>query len=441
MTTKSTLFKLKYRCFRRQAFELARRLAKSQYWAEDQWHTYIDAKRKELVLHAFRESPFYAKLYGEAGFQAADVLQDGYFEQLPVLTKEHVRSCFDSICTNGKKAFLGRTSTGGSTGVPTTFGYDRRFPFESYSWRMLEWWGLHPWEDGAYVWRNPRVSWKARAMNQLLWWPTQKLRFDASSMSEQDLLDFITRFNALKPPLLQGYVGAIDEVARFILSQGMIMHAPRAIWLTSAPILPTQRHQIESAFNAPVYDQYGCCEAPNIAAQCSERGGLHVNAEWLSLEFVDDQCRPVTQETWGRTLLTKFDDLVFPLIRYEVGDMGRYLAKACTCGRTLPMIDSVKGRTTDIIRLPSGRVISGEYLTTIFDAEPDAVHGFRVIQHKDASLSVEYLTSDNPAIEQVVARVKATLEAKVNHEVPVCFRQVDAIPHDRGKLRFVIRET
>lgn len=437
---KSALFNVKYRCFRGEAFDLANHLKKSQLWSRDQWRDYHIRKRKELVLRAFRESAFYAKWYGDAGFQAGDAEQDGYFERLPVLTKEHVRNHFSNICNQRLGKFLGRSSTGGSTGVPAAFGYDRRFPFEAFAWRMMTWWGVHPWDNGAYVWRNPRTSWQARIINQLLWWPTRKIRFDASSMSQESMDDFIGKINHVKPRLLQGYVGAVDELARYVLANGRRVHAPVAVWLTSAPLVSIQRNQIELAFKAPAYDQYGCCEVPNIAAQCGERNGLHVNAEWVSLEFVDERDQPVPGGVWGRTLVTKYDDFVFPLIRYEVGDVGRYLPVSCSCGRTLPLIDGVKGRTTDLVRLPSGRVISGEYLTTIFDAHPDFVRGFRVVQQKDASLRIEYLGTAEREMTPVISALQRTLDEKVCHEVPVRFVRVDEIPHDRGKLRFVVRE-
>lgn len=50
-----------------------------------------------------------------------------------------------------------------------------------------------------------------------------------------------------------------------------------------------------------------------------------------------------------------------PLIRYENGDRGRRLKGQCPCGRTLPMIDSVKGRESGSFVLPSGKTINGEF--------------------------------------------------------------------------------
>jgi phenylacetate-CoA ligase len=203
-----------------------------------------------------------------------------------------------------------------------------------------------------------------------------------------------------------------------------------------------QRHLLERVFEAPVYDHYGCCELPWIAAQCERKGGLHVNAERVGVEFVAENNYAVQQGEWGSALITRYDDFVFPLIRYQLGDTGRFLKETCSCGRTLPLIDQVKGRTTDMIRLPSGRILSGDYLTTIFDAYPDAVQGFRVIQRKDDSILVEYVPGLGPNQENQrnIQRAEMALKDKVKQEVPLVFQPVSEIAHDRGKLRFVISE-
>ena len=161
--------------------------------------------------------------------------------------------------------------------------------------------------------------------------------------------------------------------------------------------------------------------------------------EHVHVEYVDDANHPVPTGVPGRTLLTNLEDMVFPLIRYENGDRGRWLTGTCTCGRTLPLIDTVKGRESESFVLPSGKTINGEYLTTIFDAEPALVRGFRVIQHKDLSITVESVPSSDrnvPRIETIVHSVAK----RIGGEVPVDCKIVREIAHDRGKLRFVIRE-
>ena len=101
------------------------------------------------------------------------------------------------------------------------------------------------------------------------------------------------------------------------------------------------------------------------------------------------------------------------------------------------MIDSVKGRESESFVLPSGKTINGEFLTTIFDAAPELVKGFRCVQHKDLSITIEYI----PGGDEV--RILSILEAfaqRLGDEVSVDFKRVETIPHDRGKLRFVVRE-
>lgn len=208
------------------------------------------------------------------------------------------------------------------------------------------------------------------------------------------------------------------------------------MWTTSAPLRPSNRALIEQAFGAPVCDEYGSCELRWIACQCPECKGLHVNVEHVNIEFVDENNRPVPKGEYGRTLLTNLEDEVFPLIRYENNDRGRWLTEPCACGRTLPCIDSVKGREVESFVLPSGKVINGEYLTTIFDSAPDVATNFRVMQHKDLSITVEYV----PGLVALPEGIPASFENSIDHEVKVEFVKVESIMSDRGKLRFVVRE-
>lgn len=441
MPFKSNLFKIKYRLYRGNAFTLLKDLKKSQFWSEDQWQAYRNKQQKLLVKLAFEHTRFYAKFYSAAGFQAGDIEQECFFEKLPILTKTHLRESFEDIVNPDLRGNLGVSTTGGSTGVPVKCGYNKSLPIEAYGWRSLEWWGLNSWDDGAYVWRNPRANrLSAQFINQMLWWPTRKIRFDASAMTPQSMDLFIREWNKFKPPQLQGYVGAVVELAQYIENNRISVNSPKVVWVTSAPLLATQRLLVERVFNAPVYDQYGCCELPWIAAQCEKKQGLHVNDERVFMEFVDEANFSAQKGNWGRTLLTRLDDYSFPLIRYEVGDTGRYLESTCSCGRTLSLIDQVKGRITDIIRLPSGRVLSGEYLTTIFDDYPDAVSAFRVTQKRDGALHIEYVPVREKSLDSIIANVKAVIQKKVDGEVPVSLMEVQSIPHDRGKLRFVVRE-
>jgi phenylacetate-CoA ligase len=104
-------------------------------------------------------------------------------------------------------------------------------------------------------------------------------------------------------------------------------------------------------------------------------------------------------------------------------------------------MDSIKGRVTDLIRLPDGTVLSGDYLSTIFDEFPDAVCSFQVLQKADYSIIISVVPNASfEKLEDILMTVKTVLRHKTYGLVPVRFEKLDEIPTDRGKTRFVISE-
>lgn len=400
-----------------------------QKWAKLANSIDIDQARQKLVRYAMERTTFYRKFYEDAGFKLEDIGTPGWFERLPVLTKVHLREHFEEMTVCEFKKFRKISTTGGSTGEPTKTGYDGRIPEEVYSWRLQESYGVHPWDDHAYVWRDTRKSWMVKLINALIWWPTRHIKLDATFITSESIEKFIKKFNRVKPKMLQGYVGALCQIAQYVVDHKLTVHVPKMVWTTSAPLTSVQRKLLCVAFGAPVCDQYGSCEIRWIAQEEPNKQGLRVNREHVYLEYVDEKNQPVPMGEYGTTLLTNLEDYVFPMIRYANGDRGRYVEE----GR----IDSVKGRVSENFVLPSGKSVNGEYLTTIFDSAPDLVDGFRCVQHKDASITIEYIPRGD---EMEILRVLADFAKKFGDEVAVDFKKVDCIAHDRGKLRFVVKD-
>lgn len=433
---KKMLHQLKWRRYHPQAFARLDELVQNELVPLGELMKRQERARRRIVRYAMEQTAFYRGFYGAVGFEGGDIGKEGWFERLPIVTKKELREHFGEFVNPQLRQFLKVSTTGGSTGTPTKTGYDGRIPEEIYSWRLQSRFGVHPWDDHAYIWRDTRTSRWAKFKNAALWWPTTHLKMNASFITEEAIADFLTKFNRLKPSLLQGYVGAVTQVAQYIVKNGIAMWSPKVVWTTSAPLRPSNRALIEKAFGAKVCDEYGSCEIRWIACQCPECKGLHVNAEHVNIEFVDDNNKPVPKGEYGRTLLTNLEDEVFPLIRYENNDRGRWLTEPCACGRTLPCIDSVKGREVESFVLPSGKVINGEYLTTIFDSKPDVATNFRVTQHTDLSITVEYV----PGVSEMPRSIEEGFRSAIGGEVAVEFKKVESIQADRGKLRYVVRE-
>lgn len=436
MSLKSILYSVKWHAVRPYAFDSFDRILAGERCEVVSLEVACEASRQRIVRTALEVSPFYRRHYAAAGFAASDIGKSGWFEKLPIVTKQDLREHFDDFVNPELRRFMKVSTTGGSTGTPTKTGYDGRIPEEIYSWRLQSRFGVHPWDDHAYIWRDRRAGWLAKFKNALMWWPTRHLKLDASFMTDASIDAFLEKFNKLKPALLQGYVGAVSQVAQYVLDHNLKMWSPKVVWTTSAPLSNVQRTLIMKAFGAPVCDEYGSCECRWIACQCEQCKGLHVNVEHVYIEFVDENNHPVPKGEYGRTLITNLEDTVFPLIRYENNDRGRWLTEPCPCGRSLPCIDSVKGREVESFVLPSGKTINGEYLTTIFDETPDVATNFKVTQHKDLSITVEYV----PGVCKIPSSIPINFKKAIGDEVPVEFKKVAEIAHDRGKIRYVVRE-
>ena len=435
---KETVFALKNDLFRSHATRFYRQLERDQYVDSDTLSNINWKKRLNMIEFAAKNTKLYRELFKSAGIEDVSNLTPEDYCNLPILTRDKIKNRFgDIIADDARPSQWTMATTGGSTGRPLSVLQDRRVPQEAAWWRVSKWWGVEPSDDIAFIYRFRRTGLRAFA-NDIMWWPTRRLFLDASMMTEKSILLFVKKYNAISPSILEGYVGAVYEFALFCRSNGVRIHSPKAVWVTAAPLAEPQREVMQSVFGAPVYDQYGSCEIGWIACECKERNGLHLMSDIRHVDIVDDDGKPVTNGEWGRILVTDLENRVFPLIRYEIGDRGRYLTRICPCGVNLPLIDKIRGRISDVIRLPDGGSVSGEYLTTIFDKTPDAVVSFQIKQESNYSLDLLCVLGSDPKAKDTVETVAEKLRILVKNAFPVRVAIVKEIPHDRGKTRFII---
>jgi len=245
---------------------------------------------------------------------------------------------------------------------------------------------------------------------------------------------FISALDECKPGYIQGYVGALAEVANFMSHNSFHLKVPRAVWATAAPLPQTTRKAIETTFGAPCFDQYGSCEVFSIAAECRAQDGLHVFQDARHIDFIGDPTPDGAQDI----LVTDLRNFAFPIIRYRNGDQSSWRTKApCTCGVAFPRMNPIRGRVSENIRLSNGVIFTGETLTTIFDDHVDAVRAFQVVETSQDRLLIRYVSAaDSPA--QVFRAVAEQLRSLSRGVVTVEFERVTTIKQDSGKTRYVI---
>jgi len=104
----------------------------------------------------------------------------------------------------------------------------------------------------------------------------------------------------------------------------------------------------------PLTDVYSATEVGYLALQCPEHEHYHVQAESVLLEVLGDDDAPCKTGETGRVVVTDLHNFAMPLIRCEIGDYAE-VGEACACGRGLPVLRRIAGRTRNMLVTASGQ--------------------------------------------------------------------------------------
>jgi phenylacetate-CoA ligase len=432
-------FQVKSATVRRRSGAFFRELMDRQTMAPEALRDLQWQSATRLLRWATEATAFYPGFYARHGIDVSAVRGWDDWEALPIIDRTVVKEHSSGFVSSEARPGTVRDAlTGGSTGQPLQTKHDARIPSLALAWRMYSWWGIQPWDDLARVgrWGFGRVD---ALKNGLQWWPTRQSYLDAALLSPDSMRRFHRQIRASRPALLEGYVGSMLEFADFLEESGLDVPPLRAVATTAAPLTASARHRLESFFGAPVYDEYRGSEFGWLAGECRERSGLHVFADVRLVEVVDESGRSVPPGEVGDLVVTDLTNRVFPLVRYRVGDRGALLGTRCPCGVTLPLMGPPEGRSTDILRLPSGRSI-GHRLMAMFSRHPDSVRLFQIHQRADYSIVVRVVLGPGSDSARHVAAAVEQLRRRIGNEVPITTEHVDRLPFTGGKVKYVISD-
>jgi phenylacetate-CoA ligase len=393
----------------------------------------------DMLRWATEGTAFYPEFYARHGVHIADVRNWDDWDDIPILDRSIVKeNSARMVSSEARPATVRDAETGGSTGQPLRTMHDARVPTLALAWRMYSWWGVRPWENLARVgrWGFGRME---TVKNRVEWWPTRQDYLDAALLSPDSMRRFHQQITASRPALLEGYVGSMVEFVDHLERSGLTLPPLTAVATTAAPLTTSVRRRLESFLGAPVYDEYRCSEFGWLAGECREGNGLHTFADVRLVEVVDDAGRRLPPGEVGDLVVTDLTNRVFPMIRYRIGDRGALVEGSCACGVTLPMIGQPEGRSTDILRLPSGRSI-GHRLMAMFSKHPDSVRLFQIHQRADHSIVVRVVPGEGADNAVHIEAAVEELRRRIDDEVPVTTEYVDRLPFTGGKVKYVVSD-
>lgn len=392
----------------------------------------------ELLSEVRISSPFYAERLAGAGrvtpARAFEIL-----DSLPFLTKQDIRDSAGRLRTRGLPLPTTRKTTGGSTGEPLTVAKS----YGAVAWELAaaargyEWAGVALGEPQARFWGVPITTW-GRHRAALIDAVCHRIRLSAFSFSDESFPEYEARISRFRPTHFYGYASMLGEFARWYERRGVQPPFEVAAIISTSEVLtrPT-RDLLHRVFGARVVDEYGCGEVGTIAHEC-EHGSLHLNMENLVVEVLPEG----GFNGLGELVVTDLRNRVFPLIRFRIGDFGRFSAGPCECGRGLAVLAGVSGRSYDMIVDSRGRKHHPEAVMYVLEeaqARTPDIRQFQAVQTHRGAIELRFVAESTPAVERHVNRIVDRLREAIDPNLEITSVRVDKIDRAAsGKMRVVV---
>lgn len=413
-------------------------LGQSQWWPPEVLLKSQFSQLELLLRHAARWVPHYRQDFADRGFDPAQPLTAARWAELPVLTRPKLQGSFEGLRAEQVPKAHGRTSqvfTSGSTATPVkVLGTElsglfwRANTLRDHLWHQrnlsakLAVIRVTKSNDAPYPHGLEADSWGPSSGAVFRTGPAARLDITASI---QEQAEWLGRQN---PDYLLSLPSNLMALAEYCSQQGIRFPRLKQVLSIAELLFPEARAACGEAWGVPVTETYSAQEVGYIAVQCPESELLHVQAEDILVEVLDDDGRPCEPGAVGRVVVTPLHNFAMPLVRYEVGDLAE-VGEPCPCGRGLLTLSRVLGRTRDRITLPDGRLLV-PFFPGILGGF-DHLKQFQVVRRAPERLEMK-LVAERELTEAEAAELRRRVRERIRYPFEVGFTYHDEIPRSAG---------
>ena len=255
----------------------------------------------------------------------------------------------------------------------------------------------------------------------------------SSAMPFEALLE---RLNEFKPDVIRGYGSQLGAFLRWVHEQGKSFAKPKAVTYGADAMSEADRRLIENTMGLPVLSTYQAVEALRIGFQCEARKGFHLSLDQVAVQVLDGAGRDVQEGGSGEIVISCLTNRATVLLNYRLGDMVVHGKGPCECGRTLPLLERVEGRSDDLILLADGTPVHA--LAVISQLQKIAgLKQVQVVQEALMEFRVRVVTE--VASTGIEAAIPQVMKEMLGEGIRVRVERVERIATEAGgKRRAVI---
>jgi phenylacetate-CoA ligase len=396
------------------------RILRSQYWDPERQSAHARGLIRETLSAASR-IPFYAQSSG-------DDLRSCELEAVPILGRAEVpqlNQSVRSLYTSTTK--FSSDSSSGSTGRPVEFLFDNshqagRFAARARYLRANGWTPLR-----KSVWLIYTGSYTGTEDRSLIRSPFLPLTYFPDIPN--DFKTLALEVGRIDPVCIYSYPSFLDALLDGLNNTGIRLRSLRHV-LTGSEVLDDHlRRRTRSMLGVDISDNYGSTEA-FVAWQCPH-GKYHINAEHVFVEIVDANGAPSRPGEMGRVLVTTLQNRLMPLLRYEIGDYAIAATGPCKCGRGLPALERVVGRSVNLFRLRHDKLLSPWILMGAVRDRLE-LRQYQIVQEAIDRFRIK-LVVDQPWSPEQERLLREDFSKIIGSEIELHLERVDEIDRTPGR--------
>jgi phenylacetate-CoA ligase len=388
-----------------KTFQYLEELRQHERWSREEIAKFQLKELQKIVAHAWATVPYY-KDDPFPGIRTFDGLN-----QLPVLDRETVRNNDPKFLSNMVPDHRRiKAGTTGTTGGNLKVAYTEELA--SANWAIL----LRQWAWAGVSPLSPRVTlFGAKIVpahqDEPPYWAfnftERQILMSIFHLSPKTAPEYLKFLQSQHGSVLEGFPSVLSILADFVLNRGVTIPM-RVVFTSGEPLYPWIREKIETAFQAQVFDSYGMTEYCGAIQQCAQ-GQMHLIPEFGFLEILDEHNQPAPEGEEGFFVWTGFLNRAMPLIRYRIGDRGRWQTdKSCACGMAFPLVIPTITRESDVLRCVDGRLFSPRALNQLLK-QATSLRSCQFVHDRPERVVVRAVSSNAQGPEEMM-QIRGKLE-------------------------------
>ena len=205
------------------------------------------------------------------------------------------------------------------------------------------------------------------------------------------------------------------------------------------------RSRIKNELGIQIYDIYGLTEiyGPGIGISCDCDCGMHYWDDFIYLEILDPETlKPVPDGEYGEICITTLRKEGAPLIRFRTHDISRILPGECACGSPFPRIDTLMGRSDDMMKIKGVNVFPKQ-IEEVLQSFPELSSEYQIhISHLEGrdTMRIYVETTGEYDFLDVAERVAREVKSRIGFTPLVKVVELGVLPRSEKKTKRVFDE-